>query len=98
MTSRAGGCSPAPGAPLRETGSLRADRRVVAVAGVEPGLVGQPLEDLGLDLVDELDERRLVAERVADPAREERVAREEMGVAGRVVVQQGDRAGRVAGE
>ena len=39
-----------------------------------------------------------VAEGVADAAGEERVAGEQVRVAGRVVVQQGDRAGRVAGE
>ena len=45
---------PAALAPLREVRPLGAERRVVAVAGVEPGVVGQPVEDLGLDLVDEL--------------------------------------------
>src|SRR5512133_1581696 len=74
---------PAALAPLGEVRALRADRGVAAVAGIEPGLVGQPLEDLGLDLVDELGERRLVAEGVAHPAGEERVAREEVRVAGR---------------
>jgi hypothetical protein len=40
------------------------------VAGVEPGVVGQPLKQLGLHVVDELEERRVVTERVADPAGE----------------------------
>ena len=53
-------------------------RGVAAVAGVEPGLVGEPVEDLGLDLVDQLREGVRVAERVADAAGEERVAGEEV--------------------
>jgi hypothetical protein len=53
---------------------LGTERRVVAVAWVEPGVVGQPVEDLGGDLLDPLLEGRLVVESVADPAREERVA------------------------
>ena len=43
-----GAASPAALAPLREVGPLGAEGRVVAVAGVEPRLVGQPVEDLGL--------------------------------------------------
>jgi site-specific DNA recombinase len=42
------------------------------VPGVEPGRVRETLEDLGLHVVDQLHERRLVAERVADAARKER--------------------------
>ena len=48
-----GGASPAAGAPLREVRALGAERRVVAVAGVEPGLVGQPVEELGGHVVDQ---------------------------------------------
>ena len=40
-------------APLREVRPLDAERGVVAVAGVDPGLVGQPVEELGLDVGDQ---------------------------------------------
>src|SRR6476620_3957177 len=65
---------PAPLAPLREMGPLVAEDRVVAVAGVEPGLVGEAVEDLGADLVDQGREGVRVSEGVADTAREEAVA------------------------
>src|SRR5690606_27891735 len=48
-----GVCSPAPRAPLRQVRALRAQGGVVAVAGVDPGLVRQYVEDLGLDVVDQ---------------------------------------------
>jgi len=54
--------------------ALNPERRVVAVARVEPRVVGKAREELGLDVVDELLERRRVAEGVADAAGEERVA------------------------
>jgi len=54
--------------------ALNPERRVVAVAGVEPGVVWKAREELGLDVVDELLEGRPVAEGVADAAGDERVA------------------------
>src|SRR5690606_13482366 len=68
--------SPAPGAPLRQRRAFGAEGAVVAVAGIEPGVVRQPVEDLPLDVVDEGLEVLLVAEGVADPAGEQRVAGE----------------------
>ena len=44
--------SPAPVAPLREVGTLGAERGVVAVAWVEPRLVGEAVEDPFGDVVD----------------------------------------------
>src|SRR5215210_6477186 len=85
--------SPAALAPLLQVRALGAQRRVVAVAGVEPGLVGEPVEQLGGDVVDQLPEGVVVVEGVADAAGEERVAGEEMRVPVRVVVEKGDGAG-----
>src|SRR5438045_2662059 len=45
--------SPAAGAPLGQRPALGAQGRVVAVPRVEPGVVGQPVEDLVLDVVDQ---------------------------------------------
>jgi site-specific DNA recombinase len=50
--------------------SLRAEGGVVAVAGVEPGLVGEGAEELGLDVVDEGAEVVRIAPGVADAAGE----------------------------
>ncbi len=50
--------------------ALDAEHRVAAVAGVEPGVVGQLPEELRLDLRDELHEGRVVAEGVAHSAGE----------------------------
>ena len=68
------------------------------MAGVEPRLVGEPVEELGLHVVEQAAEVVGVAEGVADATGEERVAGEQVRVAVGVVVEQGDRAGRVAGE
>ena len=45
--------SPAAFAPLREVGALGAQGGVGAVAGVDPGLVGELAEEFGLDIVDQ---------------------------------------------
>ena len=91
------GGSPAAGAPLGERGALGAERGVLAVAGVEPGLVGQPVEELVLDVVDQ---RREVAPRrpsvLPTPPGNRRVAGEQVRGAGRVAVEQRDRARGVA--
>ena len=50
------------------------------MARVEPGVVGEPVEQLGLDLVDELGEGGVVAEGVADAAGEQGVAGEQVRV------------------
>lgn len=83
--------SPAAGPPLRQRGALGAERAVLAVTRVEPGLVGQPVEKLPLDVVDELAEPLRVLLGVAHPAREERVPGEQVWHAGRVAVEQRDR-------
>src|SRR5690606_41922098 len=71
---------------------LGAQRAVVAVPGVEPGLVGQAAEDLGL----QVGHQRVEVARVRGPPRaagEQRVAGEQVRYAagGRVAVEQGDR-------
>src|SRR4051812_35684194 len=58
-------------APLGQCGSLGAERRVLAVAGIDPGLVGEPAEQLVLHVVDQRVEVLLGAERVADTAGED---------------------------
>ena len=88
--------SPAAGAPLRQRGPLGAQRRVLAVARVEPGVVRQPVEQLVLDVVDQGARRCPARRSFADAAGEQRVAGDQVRVAGRVVVQQRDRAGGVA--
>src|SRR5689334_5345291 len=45
--------SPAAGAPLRQGGAFGAEGGVLAVAGVERGLVGEAVEQLRRDVVDE---------------------------------------------
>jgi len=60
---------PAAGAPLIKGRSLAAKRRVLAVAGVEPRLVGQPAEELGLHIGQKRGEPRGVALRVPNAAR-----------------------------
>src|SRR4051794_3433691 len=98
MTPRAAPPSPAAGAPLLEVGALVAEDRVVAVAGVEPGLVGEAVEDLGADVVEQRGEGVLVAEGVADATREQAVAGPQVRGAAGVVVQQRDGAWGVADE
>lgn len=44
---------PTPGAPLGEVRALGAECRVLAVPGVDPRLVGEPVEELRLDVVEE---------------------------------------------
>src|SRR3954453_13839750 len=63
---------PAAGAPLRDRRPLGAEGRVLAVAGVEPRLVGEPGEQLMLHVVDELGEPLRVPAGVPDPTRESR--------------------------
>ena len=100
VTKRAGGPAglsvlPAPGAPLLEVRALGAEGGVLAVAGVDPGLIGQPVEQLGLDSRQQRGEPGRVLLRVADTAGEQAVAGEQVrAVAG--PQQQGDAAGGVA--
>jgi peptidoglycan/LPS O-acetylase OafA/YrhL len=68
--------SPAALAPLADVGTLGADRRVLPVARVDPGVVGQRSEEPLLDVVDQAGEPRGVLLRVADPAGEQAVAGE----------------------
>jgi hypothetical protein len=75
LWSAAGGpCHSAPsgsatsGAPLLEVRALGAQRGVLAVAGVDPGLVRQGAEDPLLDVVDEAGEPLPVLLGVADAA------------------------------
>jgi hypothetical protein len=77
--------------------ALGAERGVVAVAGVEPGVVGELVEDPRPHVVDQGRER-LRGGGLADAAGEEGVAGEEVGVAGGVVVGDGEGAGGVAAE
>src|SRR3954469_17932619 len=90
--------SPAAGAPLVEVRALRAQRRVVAVAGIEPRVVVVDVEHAGRDVLAERVEALAGVLRVADASREETVAGEEVRVPGRFGVGQGDRAGSVAAQ
>src|SRR4051794_29444764 len=58
---RAGRGSPAAGAPLGEVGAFGAERGVLAVARIEPGVVGEAVEQLVLHVVDQGREVLLVA-------------------------------------
>src|SRR4051812_3268652 len=89
--------SPAAFAPLLDVRALGPQRRVAAVAGIDPGLVGQPAEQLGVDVVDQRGEPRRVLLRVADAAGEQAVAGEQVRAV-RAQVKQRDRAGGVADE
>ncbi|GAB3940503.1 hypothetical protein GCM10027614_24300 [Micromonospora vulcania] len=71
---------PAAGAPLGEGWALRAQGAVLAVAGVEPGLVRQLVEQLVLDVVDQRGEPLRILVGVTDATREEAVAGEEVRV------------------
>src|SRR6185437_13967800 len=86
--------SPAAGAPFGQRRALGAECRVFAVARVEPDLVGEAVEDLRRYVADQRREPRRVLFGVADAAREQRVAGEQMAAVGRVV--QDDRPRRVA--
>src|SRR3569833_2973575 len=86
--------SPAAFAPLRQVGAFLAEGGVLAVAGIDPGLVRQRPEDALLEVVHEPGEQLGVTPGVAGAAGEEAVAGEQVrGVA--VVVAQCERAGRV---
>lgn len=85
-------------APLRQMRPLVTQRRVLAMPRVDPGLVRKQAEELRLDVVDQAREGLGILVRVAHPAGEEAVARENVRVAVRVVVDQGDRAGGVPHE
>jgi hypothetical protein len=65
--SRPTGLLPATGAPLGDGRTLGAEGGVLTVARLEPGLVGQAVEELVLDVVDERGEVLHVAARVACP-------------------------------
>jgi len=62
--------SPAAVGPFLEVRALVPERRVLAVARVDPGLVGQPVEDLLDDAFVEGGEARIVVLGVAETARE----------------------------
>ena len=57
--------------PFLQVGALGAQGGVVAVTGVDPGLVGEGVEELGGDVGEERGEGRGVVEGVADAAGEE---------------------------
>jgi hypothetical protein len=61
------GALPAAGAPLGNRRWFCAERRVLAVAGIEPGFVGEAVEQLVLDVVDERGEVLGVAASIATP-------------------------------
>ena len=82
----------------RQRRALRAQRAVLAVARVEPGLVGQPVEQLVLDVVDEPAEASGSLSVLPTPPGKRRVAGEQVRGAGRVAVEQRDRARRVPDE
>ena len=88
---------PAAIAPRGQVGSLAADRRVVPVARVDPGLVREPAEEL---LDDSLVEGREVHRRGRAPhaTREQAVSGEDVRLTVRVVVDQRDAAGGVTDE
>lgn len=52
-TERRAPSSPAPFAPFREAWALGADGGVIPVAGIHPGLVGEPVEQLHRDVSEE---------------------------------------------
>src|SRR6185312_7142355 len=103
VTARSGGrrfgghrpaSSPAAGAPFAEVRALDAERRVVSVTGIDPGLVGQDVEYPLIHVVDErLEVRR--RGRLADSAGEQAVAGEQMWDARRVSIHDGHRSRRV---
>src|SRR5689334_8653646 len=69
--------SPPAFAPFAEVRTFGAERRVVAVAGIEPRLVRQGVEHAGFEVVHERREVRRVG-RPAGPAGEQRVAGEQV--------------------
>src|SRR5690606_35819184 len=72
------GVSPAAFAPFGQRGTLAAQRRVLAVARVEPGGVGKPVEDAFLDVGEQLLEPGRIAPGVADAAGEQAVPGEQV--------------------
>src|SRR4051794_17213212 len=87
---------PASLAPFREMRPLRAERRVVAVAGINPGPVGQRSEDFLFEAVHQAGEGVRVVERVSRPSGKQAVAREQVWCVRELaggVVQQRDRTG-----
>src|SRR4051812_1284487 len=90
--------SPTALAPLLEMRPFRAEGRVVAVPGIDPGPVGQRPEDLLLEAVHQAGECVRVVEGVARTAGEQAVAGEQMRCVRELavrVVQQRDRPRRV---
>ena len=69
--------SPTAGVPVRKGRALGAERGVAAVPGVEPGVIGEHIEDLALNVTDEAGEVGRVAPGVADAAGEGRMPRQE---------------------
>jgi hypothetical protein len=59
--------SPPPGAPLGQGGPLGAEGGVLAVAGMELGVVGEPVEQLRRHVVDERLEVGLVPQMLPTP-------------------------------
>src|SRR3954467_2287842 len=85
------GGSPAAGAPLLQVRTLAAEVRVVTVPGVEPGLVRQSVEHLGLEIVHQRGEARRVGG-PPWPSRKQGVAGEQVWGALRVVIEQRNRS------
>lgn len=71
---------PAARPPLRQTRPLIAQRGVGSVTRVDPGLIGQPAEQLRLDVVDQRGEVVGVLERVPDPPGEQAITGEQVRV------------------
>ena len=76
------GGSPAAGPPLGSAGRSRPSVRVLAVAGVEPGGVREPVENAFLDIGEGLLEAGRVAPGVADATGEQAVAGEQVRAVG----------------
>src|SRR5438270_385922 len=74
-----------------------AEGRIAAVAGIDPGVVRQLVEELVLDVVDQGVEVLLRTEGVADAAGEQAVAGEQVRTV-RSLVEQSDRSRRMADE
>src|SRR5690625_5418804 len=92
------GASPAALPPLGQVRALRAESGIVSVPGVEHARVVEFVENFRFDVVNEGGERVLIAERVADPAGEQRIAGEDVRGHALGFVHQGDGARRVAGQ
>src|SRR3954447_8389362 len=91
------GGSPAAGAPFLQMRTLAAEVRVVTVPGVEPGLVRQPVEHLGLEVVHQRGEARPVGG-PSWSSRKQGVAGEQVWGALRIVIEQRNRSGGVPDE